>query len=199
MTEYILQTVMRYNKNEITCPSCGRNWPLNLVKHVACFNPDEWKDIESKIERLSLIKSCSHQQCPGCQMWLKKTVDSVEVVNCWNCTSKKGVKFNFCWKCLHETSAQTNECPKNCSTLRENKNILETCPMKTIGSEECPSVRSCPNCKLLIHHIDKCKHMTCKCGCEFCFVCLKFSPPGKPFNSHYNVPCDLASKQLHLI
>ena len=177
------------------CPSCRKPWTLNLIKHVACFNPDEWMDIESKIERLSLLKSPPYQQCPGCQMWLKKTDDSLEVVNCQNCTSKKGVTFNFCWKCFHQTSARTNECPKNCSTVKENEEILETCPLKKIASERCPSVRSCPNCKVLIHHNGGCKHMLCKsCGCEFCFVCLKYASPNEPFDNHYNVPCLSAAR-----
>lgn len=53
-------------------------------------------------------------------------------------------------------------------------NILQNCVKKTIvGITNCPSIRSCPNCKEAIEHIDACNNMTCfSCKRHFCFVCL---------------------------
>ena len=35
-----------------------------------------------------------------------------------------------------------------------------------------PSVRACDKCGSLINHKEACKHMKCRCGYEFCFICL---------------------------
>lgn len=31
--------------------------------------------------------------------------------------------------------------------------------------------KPCPGCKRLIERTEACNHMTCKCGCEFCWTC----------------------------
>jgi hypothetical protein len=32
-------------------------------------------------------------------------------------------------------------------------------------------VLTCPQCSLRTQHIDGCNHMTCSCGCKWCYIC----------------------------
>lgn len=57
---------------------------------------------------------------------------------------------------------------------REQVVTLKTCVTTTVGDVHgCPVIRSCPRCGTLLRHEGERKHMVCKCGCNFCFVCLK--------------------------
>ena len=61
-----------------------------------------------------------------------------------------------------------------CSGEDRRLKILRNCPRKEIvGVVGCPSLRACVSCSMLIEHVRACKHMKCRCGKEFCFICLK--------------------------
>jgi len=74
---------------------------------------------------------------------------------------------------------------------------LKECSTKKIGDVEgCPDTRACPKCGLLITHTDACKHMACRCGCNFCFICLKTQDAsGKWQCGSYSAACPIAPRQ----
>lgn len=62
----------------------------------------------------------------------------------------------------------------DCSGEDKRLKTLRECPTKKIGGVEgCPIYRACVFCGSLIEHTEACKHMHCRCGKDFCFVCLK--------------------------
>ena len=57
--------------------------------------------------------------------------------------------------------------------VAEDQIALKTCVTKTIGNvQSCPVIRACPCCGTLLRNEKRRKHRACKCGCNFCFVCL---------------------------
>lgn len=57
--------------------------------------------------------------------------------------------------------------------------LLQDCsltdrPVEYCRVADCPKLRACPNCGVLIEYESACKHMSCiPCKHEFCFLCLK--------------------------
>ncbi len=121
-------------------------------------------------------------QCPGCEWLIERSDSSNLSVKCTICTVKNKRTFEFCWQCLREWKGQrprSDRCDnEDCSNrdldlLRDCANII----LKSAGNIECPAVRACPTCGMLINHnTEKCKNITCsQCTKEFCFVCLKLT------------------------
>lgn len=47
-------------------------------------------------------------------------------------------------------------------------------PMAYCNVADCPKIRACPDCGVLIEYASDCKHMTCAvCRHRFCFLCLR--------------------------
>ena len=44
----------------------------------------------------------------------------------------------------------------------------------------------CPDCGILVEHVDGCNHMTCMCGCHFCVICRDTWPDGSSIYEHYD-------------
>ncbi len=66
---------------------------------------------------------------------------------------------------------------------------------------QCPAIRACPFCAVLIEHNEGCKMMSCrKCRNEFCFVCLKSARECLQ-TSTYFISCSagVAPKQTHSV
>uniref|UniRef100_A0A3Q4IGC6 RBR-type E3 ubiquitin transferase n=1 Tax=Neolamprologus brichardi TaxID=32507 RepID=A0A3Q4IGC6_NEOBR len=101
-------------------------------------------------------------------------------VLCKVCTAVKGRLFEFCWQCLREWKGarpRKDRCG-NRGCCNQSLETLNKCPTITFGSvKECPSVRACPTCGLLLEHSKMyCKSVHCpRCNVTFCFVCLKSS------------------------
>jgi len=53
--------------------------------------------------------------------------------------------------------------------------LLSSCGTKSIAAVcSCPVYRACPKCGTILSYTDNyCKHVSCICGCRFCFTCLK--------------------------
>lgn len=44
----------------------------------------------------------------------------------------------------------------------------------------------CPDCGILVDHVDGCNHITCLCGCHFCSICSGTWPDGSSIYEHYD-------------
>jgi len=122
------------------------------------------------------------RQCQVCGVNWRK-----DYTKCWpghrnrvvcNTCSKNQVRtVEYCWECRREWGRGGNsyKCGyPDCNWEEEHLRTLQTCETKNIGNlTDCPAIRACPRCGTLIRHTSGCKHMKCRCGCEFCFVCLK--------------------------
>lgn len=67
-----------------------------------------------------------------------------------------------CIDCRSWAHKDAVECPKNSDMLGV---------LRTIAHDE--GWRRCHRCNTMIEHQSMCRHMTCRCGAEFCYVCGK--------------------------
>ncbi len=145
-------------------------------------------------------------QCPGCDWLIERSDSSNLSVQCTICSAKNKQTFEFCWQCLREWKGQrprSDRCDnEDCSN--NDLDLLRDCStiiLKDASNIECPAVRACITCGLLINHnTSACKSVTCsRCKTVFCFVCLKLKIEcGK--TSHYYKPCSdgLAPRQTSI-
>jgi hypothetical protein len=65
-----------------------------------------------------------------------------------------------------------------------------------VGVQNCPAVRACPTCGLLIEHTSACKQMVCPCSQKFCFICLKTADARGNYQcGTYNFKCEVSPLQ----
>ena len=126
-----------------------------------------------RMEEIYLIKKPGVQQCPFCHFHCEWQSNSNRV-QCVVCTKKNGKPTEFCWQCLNSWKGGLLSCGnEECGSLESKLQLLQTCETNTIGAvPNVPSVRACVKCGALINHKEACKHMKCRCGYEFCFICL---------------------------
>ncbi|KAH3817102.1 hypothetical protein DPMN_118631 [Dreissena polymorpha] len=74
--------------------------------------------------------------------------------------------------------------------------LIKNCETKTVFGVECPAIRACPSCGMLIEHKEACKHMHCRCSQKFCFICLEKSDSGGQYQcGAWNATCTPAPRQ----
>lgn len=184
-------------------PTCRYEWEYFLVRHVACFTEEEMQNFEKRLNQNFLNKEKGIQNCPGCQVFCYRRQGTGNRVCCPMCTKSRGRKYDFCWICLNEWKSDTSlfSCGnQDCDGKDKRIEILARCPTKIICGKECPSIRGCPNCGLLIEHKDKCAHMKCT-NCPdfgFCFACLRKKENDKWKCKRYPVSCAVAPRQTTL-
>lgn len=77
-------------------------------------------------------------------------------------------------------------------------------PIAYCGVSDCPKIRACPECGVLIEYESECKHMDCAvCKHRFCFLCLKTQREHNadiesPFDWSPGVACPVAPRQTAL-
>jgi len=208
MTDYC-RDLLKKGRYRFFCPStdpkqCNREWEYFLVRHVARLTPEELQEVEKQVSKNYLKKAQGMQQCPGCQIWCLRAPDTGTCVRCQMCTNVNGKRFDFCWWCLNTWKADNANQPcgnTGCDGRDARLKTLEMCPTKKINMcDDCPSIRGCPKCGILIEHKEKCGHMDCtNCGdYGFCFICLAEKKNGKWQCSPWNETCDLAPRQTTL-
>lgn len=193
-----------------SCPNCDSGWQLFVVRHVlsAAMTPAELKTFNRQVNDNFIAGSMKIQPCPGCNNFLERDPKERFVnqnwVQCSLCTASKGRRFEFCWICQKPWKGDKQSCGNaGCTGKDSRMHHLQTCDTKTIGDVSgVPSVRCCVKCGTLINHTEQCKHMTCKCGHAFCFICLK---PKKTDSEtcewlcgSWNSPCQVAPRQTKL-
>ena len=147
---------------------------LLQVKHVCVLEPDEIQSYEQRLAENYARRALGVQECPGCESLCIKKNKVDQVVRCPVCTKKNGAAFDFCWSCKNPST--TEHClMRDCDAQDPRLKYLKTCEKKVIIQvPNCPSLRACPTCGVLIEHTGACKHMICQgCDTEFCFICLK--------------------------
>lgn len=181
---------------------CGNEWDYIDVRRLAVLTDDEIEEFEKKMSRNYLIKAMGVQECPKCNSMVERSDKKHIRVICPLCTKTgKQAAYEFCWHCLHEwKSSGTTKCGNLvCSGEDRRLRILRNCPRKEIvGVVGCPTLRACVSCGMLIEHVRACKHMKCRCGKEFCFICLKPKETSGWKCGGYNEACTIAPVQTKI-
>lgn len=179
------RSILTEGKWRFTCPyvsqdqppkHCNSEWDYLDVRRLAVLTEEEKAEFEEKIAMNHLFKAMGIQECPKCKSMVERG-DKKEIrLTCIPC-SKKGERYEFCLHCLNKWyngSSRTQCGNANCSGEDKRLKTLRDSPRKKIEEVEgCPSIRACVFCGTLIEHTEACRHMHCKCGKDFCFICLK--------------------------
>lgn len=167
---------LKDNKPEICCPGekCSSTWPFSLVREAADLSDEETAEFEQRI--LMNRQTAEVKHCPNCFVSCHRDRAKDKRVRCFNCRSKGESDYWFCWDCLRSWKGNGEDICGNsyCGDKSKLFRILAECDTKELFQTQCPSLRACPKCLLMIQHTKGCKHMTCqRCHFEFCFICLK--------------------------
>lgn len=206
------RSILHAGRSRFLCPYisqdtpqvyCGKEWDYIDVRRLAVLTDQEKEEFEKKISRNFLIKGMGVQECPKCGSLVERSDKKNIRVLCLLCSKDKSkLAFHFCWHCLREwenVSSVTKCGNDDCSGEDKRLRILRNCPRKIIvGVAGCPSRRACPGCGMLIEHERDCKHMRCRCGKEFCFICLKPKESSGWTCGSYNTACKVAAVQTRI-
>lgn len=185
LTQYC-SSLLKEGKWRFFCPHitrdqpakyCNQEWDYLQIRRLAALTEDEKEEFEDKIAKNHLFKGLGIQECPKCKSMVERKDKKDVQLRCTVCSEKDGKTYEFCWHCLKEWYNQNSrtQCGNaDCSGEDKRLKALRECPRKKIGVVEgCPCYRACIFCGSLIEHTEACKHMHCRCGKDFCFVCLK--------------------------
>lgn len=204
MTGYF-RNILDSGKFKFPCPApnCNSEWEYFLVRHVACLSDEEMRSFEKELEKNFLDKEKGTQKCPGCKTWCIRDPGTGNRVRCPICTKNRRKKFDFCWVCLNDWKRFRSSGPcgnPGCDGKDPRIQILATCATKRINyCHECPSIRGCPQCGILIEHKDKCGHVSCNnCNLGFCFICMKEKTDGAWQCKPYLGACNMSPRQTSL-
>ncbi|XP_060565936.1 uncharacterized protein DDB_G0292642-like [Ruditapes philippinarum] len=186
-------------KASTDAPFCDQIWEFFTVKRLAVLTSEEMKEFETKVTENYLRKAVGIQECPKCESFCERRNKADQRVICPICTRKKGKLYEFCWFCLRSwLTSDTKDCGNfGCTGKDPRLRIIENCPKKMVVEvPNCPAIRACPTCGLLIEHKEQCKQMQCPCGQKFCFICLKkANTAGRYQCGAWNFKCTVAPVQ----
>ena len=179
---------------------CNKEWSYIEVRRFGVLTADEQKEFETKISENYLKKAMGIQECPGCQTLCERMNPKDKRLICRICTKEKGRRFDFCWHCLHEwKDSGTTKCGnEECSNEDHRLRILREAQEKYVVGVKTPGCRACPHCGMLIEHVAKCKHMVCRCGVQFCFICLKKKDDDGWKCGYFSTKCESAPRQTNI-
>ncbi|XDV37837.1 hypothetical protein PO909_007376, partial [Leuciscus waleckii] len=161
------------------CPLCEKEWPYDEVRKSAKLSNDERIGFEDVLGTNAAKKIVDIKDCPGCGTFIQRVHTTNLAVECILCTKRTGKIYEFCWQCQREWKGprpRDDQC-ENVGCNIKDQELLKDCSMvtlKSVQNVQCPAIRACPFCGVLIEHLQVgCKIMSCqRCHKEFCFVCL---------------------------
>ncbi|XP_078420726.1 putative E3 ubiquitin-protein ligase RNF144A-A [Cetorhinus maximus] len=163
---------------ENTMQMCHKAWSYVEVRRHALLNDEEQQYFEEKVSMLAAAQYCEYKWCPGCGSCVERKDLTNLSVKCIICTAEKGKCYEFCWQCMKEWKGQaprSDRCNNDrCTNLQLE--ALQNSDTKALNCDiqNCPKIRACPTCGVLIEHKEMCKYMVCtRCHVEFCFACLQ--------------------------
>ncbi|KAK9951808.1 hypothetical protein ABG768_017683 [Culter alburnus] len=189
---------LNHGQTEFKCPLCKKKWPYDEVQKLAKLTVEEQLSFEEQLGTNTVKKIVDFRDCPGCGSLLERSDVSSLCVQCSVCTVKNGRIFEFCWQCEREWKGPR---PRVIS-------VVIDCPMISLPSVvykgtdvhvQCPAIRACPFCGVLIEHNEGCKMISCpECKTEFCFACLKPTHECLKTSTHL-IPCSagVAPRQIN--
>lgn len=211
------RSLLDQQQYEFTCPAlvngtnehCGKKWPYIEIRKLALLTDEEQAHFEEMLPQLAAARYCEFKSCPGCQSFVERKDLTNLCVRCPICTAGKGF-FNFCWQCWSSwkgPAPRSDKC-ENEGCINPDVEKLTKAKIITLsqvrtpqgGLVQCPSLRACPTCGLIIEHNgSKCKMMMCpRCQKEFCFLCLKLKAKCLESGNLYFNLCTVAERQTSI-
>ncbi|KAL0970201.1 hypothetical protein UPYG_G00238660 [Umbra pygmaea] len=195
---------------KFTCPAhngnkkCGVEWSYREVRRLAALTDQEMQQFEETISSLASLDLCDVKSCPGCKTLVMRQDTANLSVHCTVCTRDKGQTYQFCWQCQRPWKSPGLASGRCGNTGCSNKTLqlLQKCSTISLpdvrGVTDCPSIRACPTCGILLeHNKTHCKNLLClRCKKEFCFLCLKMKSECIKTSSPYEIcPAGVAPRQ----
>ncbi|KAK3081970.1 hypothetical protein LTS18_009839 [Coniosporium uncinatum] len=158
---------------------CGARHRISIRLFQDILDPDLVKAYRQKIQEHDVPETvrvyCSNGTCsvflPRAQFEEKSYSTTARCSSC---------DFITCVGCKSVWEGYDHECDFENSGTRP-----------PAYSPDC-RIKKCPYCRQFIEHAGACNHMTCKCGREWCFVCLEDWSTASSDNEHncplYNDP-----------
>ncbi|XP_043557925.1 uncharacterized protein DDB_G0292642-like isoform X1 [Chiloscyllium plagiosum] len=185
---------------ECTEEKCNKQWPYVEVRRHALLTNEEQQYFENKIATIAAAQYCEYKWCPGCGSCVERKDLTNLCVFCIICEKEKGKSYQFCWQCMKEwkgSAPRSDRCDNEGCTNIQLK-TLQNCGTKTLPYskiKQCPKIRACPTCGVLIEHKDMCKFVMCtRCHVEFCFACLQTKNICSKSSCYHQV-CAVAPRQ----
>ncbi|CAG8462728.1 4986_t:CDS:2, partial [Scutellospora calospora] len=160
---------------------CRAEWQYTDIRKLGLLTDDEREHFESKISENYSFRALGAQECP-------KLTSSV--IGSASHAVREAIRIGHRLDGYH--------CNNNlCGGIDPRLAILKNAVTKEVGNVSgVPSCRACPKCGIIIEHDRKCKHMTCLCGQEFCFICLGQRHPQNGWScGTFNSVCEIAPVQ----
>ncbi|CAE7391892.1 anks1b [Symbiodinium natans] len=98
---------------------------------------------------------------------------------------------------LDNRLAEMGDIETRVSLIRELINNHETTPEPIMycDVEGAPAFRVCRRCASVIEYESQCKHMTCRCGYSFCWLCTREEDEHQDGDWCYTRPCEIAPRE----
>jgi len=176
-TNHILTTINRSPK--IECPFCGNQ--LNDYDIQVLVSHEDYFKIHQRLNESQYgpnMKYCqNYHTCNfGC------ILEEGPKLECKSC------KINWCTSCnvnwhFRETCEQYQNKIKN-KKIHQQVHVNDQQFYKWKERNQ-SIVKTCPHCKALIEKNGGCNHVTCRCGCDFCWLCGQ-KVNKRHLGSHFN-------------
>ncbi|XP_041635474.1 uncharacterized protein LOC121504610 [Cheilinus undulatus] len=207
-------SLLKQGKYKFRCPAlvegtkqCNKQWSYKEVCRLADLSPEEMEYFESTVARLAVADNYDIKPCPSCRTNVERKDLSNLCVRCTICTADLKKTYDFCWQCLRKwkgSGPRSDRCD-NDGCINRDLQLLQTCGSISLpdvkGVTDCPSVRACPTCGMMVKHSRAyCKNIYCpRCHVKFCFVCLKLKRVCIKTSSPYEIcPSGVAPRQTSI-
>jgi hypothetical protein len=176
---------INFNWKTIECTSC----PTNPIMCSNCYQRAEYKMRQEPGTKLVL----SRITCPQCSNLFPDSLSLFPQGTEMSDIKDRSVEFYGCCgpRCPHfirqqMVNAEDPTMPVPCAAYpdRVMNAYCETHLSLSLLVEE--KTKECPRCHTMINKAGGCNHMTCECGCEFCFC--EGCNYVKPVDSIYDHP-----------
>jgi len=180
MSTHLRLRIQEGRVGELVCPgSRAASADQACVAQASEAELVEWldPDLVEKYHRFSAMRQDpSLRSCPFCDKLCETR--GAELVTCEACN----LRFCFYHSNAHEPTAEA--CAEYTRWLAQQE-LLWGMP---------PHMRQCPQCGIPTEKSSGCNHMTCPCGCDWCWLCRKsLENPGW----HYNPLNPASCLQFH--
>jgi len=205
----ICEDTLKKGGYKFSCPACDLELTVIVVRHILSVVMSR-EELNAMLDRMNENfvnrPDTDIRQCQVCGVnwqrdFTKRWPGHRNRVVCNTCSKNQGRRVEYCWGCRREWRGNAYNCGhSDCNWEKEQLETLANCETKKIGNVAgCPIIRACPRCGSLIHHDGGCKHMECKCGCNFCFVCLKKKKLLRRWEcTPFDTSCPIAPRQTAL-
>lgn len=153
---------------------CGEN-PPNRKKdsisfkdkyfsHTYPFYSEFLQLVEKQIHQL--VKNSHNNNC--CRYTVIPCCRTEPICNGETFCLKPSMGGSNCVKC---TECHMELCAKGCGRIHHGDSPCEMTNDEASEAFIQESSKICPRCGILTYKFTGCNHMTCRCGCEFCWIC----------------------------